>query len=132
MFNKPGVTYEYHHVGIITDEEQPGMFYSSKFDLWTGDIEGSRIDAQWHRFGENHPFHPLMAKYPHVAFKVNDIEKAVEGEEVIMDIYEPIPGYKAAMIIDAGLPVEFIETDLTAEELRELARTGHSQVRDVD
>lgn len=131
MFNKPGVTYEYHHIGIITDEEKPSMFYSSKFDIWTGDVEGSRIDAQWHRFGDKHSFHPAMARYPHVGFKVNDIEKAVEGEDIIMEIYEPIPGYKAAMILDAGLPVEFVETDLTAEELRDLARSGHSVVRDI-
>ena len=54
---------------------------------------------------------------PHVAFKVNDILKAVEGEEVIMDIYEPISGYKAAMILDAGLSVELIQTDFTDKGL---------------
>ncbi len=132
MFKKEGVTYEYHHIGIVTDEPKPNEFYSKKFDIWTADVEGSRIDAQWHRLGDNHPFHPLMAKYPHIAFKVNDIEKACEGEEVIMEIYEPIPGYKAAMINDAGLPIEFVETDFTAEELRQKAKSGESVVRDVE
>lgn len=131
MFKKEGVTYEYHHIGIPTKEPKPNEFYSKKFDIWTADVENSRIDAQWHRFGESHPFHPVMEALPHVAFKVNDIEKAVEGEEVIMEIYEPIPGFKAAMIIDAGLPIEFVETEFTAEELRKKAESGESVVRDV-
>lgn len=132
MFNKPGVTYEFHHLGIPTNDEQPDEYYSSKFDLWSADVKNTRINAQFHRFGKNTPLHPLMAKYPHVAFKVNDIEKAIEGEEVIMEIYEPIPGYKAAMINDAGIPVEFIQTDLTDEELYRKAKSGESLVRDVD
>ena len=73
-----------------------------------------------------------MSQYPHVAFKVNDIEKAIEGEDVIMDIHEPIPGYKAAMINDAGLPVEFIETNMTDEELYAKAESGESTVSDID
>ncbi len=131
MFKKEGVTYEYHHIGMPTMDEQPGENYSSKFDIWSADVEGSRIKAQFHRFGPNTSLHPLMAKYPHVGFKVNNIEKAIEGEEVIMDIYEPIPGYKAAMIVDAGMPVEFVQTDLSDEELYALARSGHSVVRDI-
>lgn len=72
-----------------------------------------------------------MEALPHVAFKVNDIARAVEDEEVIMEIYEPIPGFKAAMINDAGIPIEFIETNFTAEELRQKAEAGESLVRDV-
>ena len=111
--------------------KKPNEYYSKKFDMWSADVENTRINAQWHRFGPDHPFHPIMEKYPHVAFKVNDIEKAVEGEEVIMEIYEPIPGYKAAMINDAGIPVEFVQTDLSDEELYAKAKSGNSVVRDV-
>lgn len=132
MFKKPGVTYEFHHLGIPTTEKKSGEYYSKKFDLWSADVQDSRINAQFHRFGPNTKLHPLMAKYPHVAFKVNDIEKAVEGEEIIMEIYEPIPGYKAAMINDAGMPIELVQTQLTDEELYAKAKSGQSVVRDVD
>lgn len=131
-FQKPGVTYEFHHIGYVCDEPKDFMSYSEKFDLYTGDVEGSRFGAQFHCFGKNHPFHSLMAELPHVGFKVNDIEKACEGEEVIMAIYEPIPGYKAAMINDAGIPVEFVQTDLTEEELMNRAKSGQSMCRDIE
>lgn len=131
MFKKLGVTYEYHHLGIPTMEEKPGEYYSSRFDMWSADVENTRINAQFHRFGPNTSLHPLMAKYPHVGFKVNDIEKAVEGEKIIMDIYEPIPGFKVAMILDGEIPVEFVETNLTDEELYSRAKSGQSVVRDI-
>lgn len=132
MFKKSGVTYEFHHLGIPTKEKQANEYYSAKFDLWTADVSNTRVNAQFHRFGPNTPLHPLIAQQPHVAFKVNNIEKAIEGEKVIMEIYEPIPGYKVVMINDAGIPVEFVETDLTYEELDNLAKSGHSMARDID
>ena len=61
-----------------------------------------------------------------------DDEKPGEGEEVIMDIYKPIPGYRCAMILGAGIQIEFVETKLSYEELVALAEAGHSKVRDMD
>ena len=132
MLKKPGVTYEFHHIGYVSDEPIEGEFYSSKFDAWTADVKGSRIGAQIHRFGKNHPFHPAITKWPHVGFKVNDIEKAVEGEEVIMAIHEPIKGFKSAMILDAGIPIELVETNLDDETLIQTAKSGGSTMRDID
>ena len=41
-------------------------------------------------------------------------------------------GFKAAMICDAGIPIELVETDFTADELRKKAESGESVVRDVN
>ena len=45
------------------------------------------------------------------------VEEAVEGYEILLGIYEPIPGYRVAIINDGGVPVELIETNLTPSEL---------------
>ena len=129
---KQGVTYEFYHLGIPTQDSKEGEFYSEKFDMHTTEIPGSRIHAQWHRFGENCPLHPLIQTIPHVAFKVNDLEKACEGEILIMPIHEPIPGYRCAMIDDAGLPVELVQTDLSYSELDDMVEAGLSTCKDVD
>ncbi|MCP3941586.1 MAG: hypothetical protein GY710_08910 [Desulfobacteraceae bacterium] len=132
MLKKLGITYEYHHIGIPTTEKKSRESYSIKFDTWTCDVSNSRVGAQFHRFGPNHPFHPLIAKYPHIAFKVNNIEKVIENEEIIMPLHEPIPGFKSVMINDAGLPVEFIQTDLSQEELEGKIKSGQSVMRDLE
>jgi len=49
---------------------------------------------------------------PHVAFKVNSLSAAIEGEEIILGPYEPIDGYRVAVINDAGVPIELIENDI--------------------
>ncbi len=119
----------FHHIGIPTTESKPGEQYSSAFDCWTADVDGSRIGAQWHRFGENHPFHPIIAELPHIAFQVDNLEDALAGEEVIMTIHEPIPGFRSAMILDAGLPIELIETKLSKEQIENKVQSGDSIMR---
>jgi len=42
--------------------------------------------------------------------------------------YEPIEGYRVAIIDDAGIPVELIETTLTDEEIWGRARSGKASI----
>lgn len=54
---------------------------------------------------------------PHVAFKVDSIEQAMEGKVVLMEPYYPFDGYRVAMIEIEGAPVELIETTLSEEKI---------------
>ena len=54
---------------------------------------------------------------PHVAFQVDSIEKEIKGKKVILGPYEPISGYRVVIIEFEGIPIEFVETDLSDEEL---------------
>jgi hypothetical protein len=42
--------------------------------------------------------------------------------------YEPIEGYRVAIIDDAGIPVELIETTLTDEEIWGRAKSGNASI----
>ena len=68
--------------------------------------------------------HPLLRTLPHVAFAVSDLHAAIAGEEVILGPYEPIDDYWVAVINDAGVPVELIQTSLSDAELWARARAG--------
>ena len=48
---------------------------------------------------------------------MDSIEKEIEGKNVILGPYEPIVGYRVAIIEFEGVPIEFIETDLSDEQL---------------
>ena len=69
-----------------------------------------------------------MKTLPHVAFKVNSLSAAIEGEEIILGPYEPIDGYRVAVINDAGVPIELIETTLSDDELWIRARSGRGSL----
>ena len=120
---KPGMRYEFHHTGIPTTEARPNEVFSAVAGMFTSDNPG-RFRIQWHRFTPESPLHPLLKTVPHVAFKVDDLAAAIEGEVVILGPYEPIDGFRVAVIEDAGVPVELIETELSDEEVWGRARRG--------
>ena len=111
------VTHAFHHIGIPTTEIQPDEKYSSTFKMYTSGGQNSEYRIQYHRFEEDSPLHPLIKSKPHVAFKVDNLEKAIENKEVILSPYEPFLGFKVAMIVECGMPIELIETTLTDEEI---------------
>jgi len=113
----PEVIYEFHHMGIPTTEVHPNERYSPKFKMYTADSKGTSIRIQWHRFEEDCPLHPLIQTKPHPAFKVNDLEKAIEGKRLLLEPYFPLDGFQVAIIEEAGVPIELIRTDLTDEEI---------------
>ena len=123
MFEKKGVDYEFHHMGIPTLEKMPGEHYSSMFGMYTSDSTARLLRIQWHRFDETSPLHPLLRSLPHVAFKVSDLERAVEGCTLLLAPYEPVPGYRVAIIQDGDVPIELVQTSLSDEELWERAET---------
>lgn len=111
------VNYEYHHMGIPTTQVREGEKYSSTFKMYTSGGQGSEFRIQYHRFEEDSPLHPLIKTVPHVAFKVDSIDEAIEGKTVILGPYFPFAGFRVAIIDDNGTPIEFIETTLSEEEI---------------
>lgn len=124
---KPGIHYQFHHFGIpLQDGQQEGMF-SEKAGMYTTDNPG-KFRVQWHRFTADSPLHPLLKSVPHVAFRVDSLALAIEGEEVILGPYEPIDEYTVAVINDNGAPIELIQTTLSDDELWQRARTGQGSL----
>jgi len=65
-----------------------------------------------------------MRTVPHAAFKVDDLDRAIDAREVILGPYEPIDGFRIAVIVDGGMPIELIETALSDDEIWHRAKTG--------
>jgi hypothetical protein len=78
---KNNVKYEFHHFGIpVQDGKDLGSF-SENSGMYTTDNPG-RFRVQWHRFTDNSPLHPLIKTVPHVAFKVDSLNKAIKDEDI--------------------------------------------------
>jgi hypothetical protein len=114
--------YEYHHMGIPTTEIREGEKYVPKFKMYVSGYEGSEFKVQWHRYEDDCPLHPLIKTVAHVAFKVPDMQEAIKGKKVILEPYYPLEGFLVAFIEEGGAPFEFIQTDLTEEEIIERAK----------
>lgn len=116
---------QFHHIGIPTDEEKPNERWEGPtWDMYTSEVKSSRINAQWHRFGKNCPLPKLITTVPHVGFKVDNIDDAIIGEDVLYGPKEAMPGYFIAFIDDNGVPVELVQTNLSDEEALAIAKKG--------
>lgn len=111
------VVYQFHHIGIPTDQPREGERYSSTFKMYTSNGSDTTIRVQYHRFEPDSPLHPLIKNMTHVAFKVNDMEKAIAGKPLLLGPYFPFEGFQVAIVEMNGMPIEFVKTDLSEEEI---------------
>lgn len=119
MFTRDGVRYEFHHLGVPTQDVKPNERYSVQFGMYTSDADCKLLHVQWHRFEADSCLDPVLRTLPHPAFKVSDLAAAMEGHNVLLAPYEPIEGFRVAIIEDGGFPIELIQTTLTDEEIWE-------------
>jgi len=100
---------KYHHLGIPTRIPRDGEMYMEKFDTFCTDHERNPFGIQWMRYGADCPMPDLVKTVPHVAFEVDDLEKALKGQEILIPPNSPSPGVIVAFIVCDGAPVEFLQ-----------------------
>ena len=100
--------WRYHHIGIPTAVAREGEEHLEAYGLHVCGFPTSPYGIEWMRFDEGCALHPLIRTVPHVAFEVDDLEAALEGQEVIHPPGSPSEGVRAAMIAVDGAPVELI------------------------
>jgi hypothetical protein len=119
-----GIEGIFHHMGIPTTESRPGERFSERFGMYTSDSNCGLLRVQWHRFEPDSSLHLLIRTIPHPAFKVSDLNRAIEGCNILLGPYEPLPNFRVAIIEDGGQPVELIESNLPDEEIWQRAQSG--------
>ncbi len=100
--------WRYHHLGIPTTLPRPGEHYLVQYKMHVSGFSSSPYGIEWMRFEPGCPLPAIIQTLPHVAFEVDDLDAALEGQDVIFPPGAPSEGVRAAMIIDNGAPVELI------------------------
>lgn len=100
---------KYHHLGIPTTEKKPGEKYLPDLKMYVSGYEESPYGIEWMRFEADSPVPDLVKTIPHVAFEVDDLPNALEGQKVIIPPNSPSAGITVAFIEHNGAPVELLE-----------------------
>jgi hypothetical protein len=103
--------HKYHHIGIPTRIPRDGERYLAEFKMYVSGYETSEFGIEWMRFEPDCPLPPLVQTVPHVAFRVDDLETALQGRDVLIAPHSPSPGIRVAFIVEDGAPVEFLEEE---------------------
>jgi hypothetical protein len=101
--------WRFHHIGIPTNVTRPGEVHLPWLKVHVSGFTSSPYGIQWMRFDEDAPYPDAVKSVPHVAFEVDDLDRALEGKEILVAPNFPSPGLRVAMIIDDGAPIELMQ-----------------------
>ena len=101
--------WKYHHMGIPVKDTIPGERHIPHLGLFVKGFDTSPFGIELMRFEANYPFDEIIKTMPHIAFEVPNLEKAIEGFDVISKPNSPMQGIKVAMIKHNGAPIELME-----------------------
>jgi len=101
----------FHHIGIPTSVAHDGETYLEEYRLYVSGFETSPYGVEWLRFEPDSPLPDLVKEVAHVAFVVDDLDRALEGKEIIIPPNRPSEGVTVAFIVHNGAPVEFLQFD---------------------
>ncbi len=101
--------YEFSHIGIPTQEDKnwDGYFEPGKVNYTEFDKDEYKVE--WVKFDVDSPWHKLVTTMPHLAYKVDNIEEAIKGKNVIVEPFSPGEGVRVVFIEHNGSPIEFME-----------------------
>lgn len=101
--------WRYHHIGIPTQTPRSDEIHIPRLFIHVAGYETSPCGIQWMRFDADAPYPEIVKTVAHVAFEVDDLERALEGQEILIPPNSPSKGVRVAMILDHGAPVELLQ-----------------------
>ena len=100
---------KFNHIGIPTRERFEGEIDLPHLKMTVSDHENNPYGIQWRRYWDDCTLPELVKTVAHVAFVVDDLEKEIEGKNVIIKPNSPSEGLMVAFIEVNGAPVELME-----------------------
>lgn len=102
---------KFNHIGIPVTGAFEGEIDLPHLKMTVSDHENNPFGIQWQRYWQDAPYPELVKTVPHVAFEVEDLNKELEGQNVIIPPTSPSKGLTVAFIEVNGAPVELMEYD---------------------
>jgi len=110
----------FHHIGMPTEEVQEGETFVEDTRVWVTRPEKHPMRVEFLRFEPDTPLSGPLRDMPHVAFRVDDIHAALEGEEIILEPFAPMEGLQVAFFMKDGAVFEYMQFREGASEFSDL------------
>jgi hypothetical protein len=102
---------QFNHIGIPTTARFDGEIDLPRLRMTVSDHQDNPYGVQWQRYWDDAPYPELVRTVPHVAFEVDDLAAAIEGQSVIIAPNRPSRGVLVAFIEVRGAPIELMQID---------------------
>ncbi|MCX7826912.1 MAG: hypothetical protein N2689_15345 [Verrucomicrobiae bacterium] len=102
---------EFHHVGLPTDEKHVGERWVPDTKVWTTNPDAHPYRVEFLRFEPDTPVKGPVRDQVHLAFKTDDLQREIEGENVLLGPFSPRAGLRVVFILKDGAVFEFMQWD---------------------
>jgi hypothetical protein len=107
----------FDHIGIVTDESQEGEVFVDTTRVWVTNPRDHPFHVEYLRYEPDTTVTGPVRHTPHVAYRVEDVESAIEGHELLLGPFEVGGGFcKVAFVLIGGAVVEFMQYANPVEE----------------
>ena len=73
----------YMHIGIPVTNKKPGMVYNEGARFWVSSVDDYDYKIEYLKFEEGTPFPEVLHRNPHVAYKVDDLQKYIDDADSV-------------------------------------------------
>ena len=101
---------KFYHIGVVTTEKQPNERWVEATRVWVTSPREHPYNVEFLRFESDSPVTGPLRTDPHVAYRVDDVEQAVVGHEVLLEPFDVGNGFLRVAFVDVGgALVEFMQ-----------------------
>ncbi|MDP2996764.1 MAG: hypothetical protein Q8N47_04695 [Bryobacterales bacterium] len=100
----------FDHVGVPTTEKQPVEMYVEATKVWVTDPLRHPNRIEYLRFEPDSPVQGPVRDLPHTAFQVDNLEREIEGTEILLGPFSPTDTLRVVFVLKDGAVIEFMET----------------------
>jgi hypothetical protein len=106
---------EFDHIGFPSEVKRPNEMFVESTRVWVTSPADSPDMIEYLRYEPDSPVTGPLREKPHVCFRVADLDKEIEGEEVILGPFEAAENLRVVFIYKDGLVYEFMESNAGAD-----------------
>lgn len=103
---------EFSHVGMITEEAKAGELFVEATRVWITNFVDHPHRVEWLRFEPDSPVTGPVRQQPHVAYRVDSIERASTDMQVLLEPFCAMENLRVGFYLSAdGAVIELMEYD---------------------
>lgn len=98
----------FDHVGVPTEVKHEGEMYVPETRVWVTDPLRDPQRIEWLRYEPDTPVRGPVRELPHIAFRVDDLEREMEGAEILLGPFQPTATVRVVFVLKDGAVFEFM------------------------
>ncbi|MGE5646040.1 MAG: hypothetical protein ACM336_09640 [Acidobacteriota bacterium] len=99
----------FDHIGLPTAQKHADEMWVEATRVWVTDPLRDPQRIEWLRFEPDTPVSGPVRDMPHMAFRVDNLEREMVGAETLLGPFQPTPTTRVVFVLKDGAVFEFME-----------------------